>query len=132
MKFRTDFWKRTRMISKVNNKIKGTKMSVNKVVKLVRRVLSENKQKPVRKIMESSTRTKQKSVIDFLVSTKNNYNLSGTQYKLYDRVSDGLWEYANENNLDPKSPEVRKEYFTYEVESWDDDRLDTWIETFDL
>lgn len=107
-------------------------MSVKKVVKLVRRVLSENKTHTKRNIMESNTRAKQKSVIDFLIRTKDNYNLFGPQYKLYDRVSDGLWEYANENNLDPKNPEVREEYFTYEVESWDDDRLDTWIETFDL
>lgn len=55
-----------------------------------------------------------------------------TQYSIYDKVTDGLWEYCVENDLDPKDKEVREDYFFYEIEAWEDDQVNEFAQAFKL
>lgn len=66
-------------------------------------------------------------VIEFLTKTTSNEFMNEKQYRLYDRATDGLHSYKDEyGEID------RGEYFENEVNAWDENEVEEFVNTFNL
>lgn len=76
--------------------------------------------------------TKIEKLVNFFSETKSNTEFNYNQYLIFDSETDRFYSHCEENNLDPKNKEIRKEYFRNEVPTWESLTVDYCISLFKL